>query len=103
SRGGAGEGEAVLPADAELPRVLVQIPIYNEPMVVERAVLSAGRLDWPRDRLKIPLSADSDDLTSDIAAHAIACLRKEGIDADHVRRANRSGFKAGALAAGMAL
>jgi cellulose synthase/poly-beta-1,6-N-acetylglucosamine synthase-like glycosyltransferase len=102
-RSGSGESDAVLPADDELPRVLVQIPIYNEPMVVERAVLSAGRLDWLRDRLKIQLLDDSDDLTPDIAAHAIARLRKEGIDADHVRRADRSGFKAGALAAGMAL
>src|SRR4029077_19919034 len=72
-------------------------------MVVDRAVTMAGRLHWPRDRLKIQLLDDSTDLTSDIAAHAIARLRKEGIDADHVRRADRGGFKAGALAAGMAL
>jgi cellulose synthase/poly-beta-1,6-N-acetylglucosamine synthase-like glycosyltransferase len=88
---------------AELPRVLVQIPIYNEPMVVERAVTAAGSLDWPRDLLKIQLLDDSTDLTSDIAVHAIARLRKDGIDADHVRRTDRTGFKAGALAAGMAL
>jgi len=87
----------------ELPRVLVQIPIYNEPMVVERAVMAAGNLDWPRDLLKIQLLDDSTDLTSDIAVHAIARLRKDGIDADHVRRTDRTGFKAGALAAGMAL
>lgn len=87
----------------ELPRVLVQIPIYNEPMVVERAVMAAGSLDWPRELLKIQLLDDSTDLTSDIAVHAIARLRKDGVDADHVRRADRTGFKAGALAAGMAL
>jgi cellulose synthase/poly-beta-1,6-N-acetylglucosamine synthase-like glycosyltransferase len=88
---------------ADLPRVLVQIPIYNEPMVVERAVMAAGSLDWPRELLKIQLLDDSTDLTSDIAVHAIARLRKDGVDADHVRRADRAGFKAGALAAGMAL
>lgn len=87
----------------ELPRVLVQIPIYNEPMVVERAVRAAGALDWPHDRLKIQILDDSTDLTSDIAQHAVARLRREGIDADHIRRRDRSGFKAGALAAGMAL
>lgn len=90
-----------LPED--LPRVLVQIPVYNEPVVVERAVKAAGALDWPRDRLKIQLLDDSTDLTSDIAHHAIARLQKQGIDAEHVRRRSRSGFKAGALAAGMAL
>jgi cellulose synthase/poly-beta-1,6-N-acetylglucosamine synthase-like glycosyltransferase len=88
---------------AELPRVLLQIPIYNEPMVVERAVMAAGNLDWPRDLLKIQLLDDSTDLTSDIAVHAIARLRRDGVDADHVRRTDRTGFKAGALAAGMAL
>lgn len=92
-----------LPAEAELPRVLVQIPVYNEPMVVERALGAAAALDWPRDRLKIQLLDDSTDLTSDIARHAVARLRKDGVDADHVRRKDRAGFKAGALAAGMAL
>jgi cellulose synthase/poly-beta-1,6-N-acetylglucosamine synthase-like glycosyltransferase len=97
----AAEAAPSLPDD--LPHVLVQIPIYNEPMVVERAVTAAGRLDWPRERLKIQLLDDSTDLTSDIAVHAVARLRKEGVDIDHVRRVDRTGFKAGALAAGMAL
>ena len=97
----ADQATPALPA--ELPRVLVQIPVYNEPMVVERAVMAAGNLDWPRELLKIQLLDDSTDLTSDIAVHAIARLRKDGVDADHVRRADRTGFKAGALAAGMAL
>jgi len=87
---------------AELPSVLVQIPVFNEPAVVERALDSAGALDWPRDRLKIQLLDDSTDLTSDIAVHAIARLGREGHDVEHVRRADRAGFKAGALAAGMA-
>ncbi len=96
----AAEPDA-LPDD--LPRVLVQLPVYNEPTVVERALASAGLLDWPRDRLKIQLLDDSTDLTSDIAVHAVARLRKDGIQVDHVRRSDRTGFKAGALAAGMAL
>jgi cellulose synthase/poly-beta-1,6-N-acetylglucosamine synthase-like glycosyltransferase len=91
----------VLPSD--LPRVLVQIPVYNEPAVVERALVAAAALDWPRDRLKIQLLDDSTDLTSDIAVHVVARLRREGVDVDHVRRSDRSGFKAGALEAGMAL
>src|SRR5260370_22945122 len=72
-------------------------------MVVERAVMAAGNLDWPRELLKIQLLDDSTDLTSDIAVHAVARLRKDGVDADHVRRTDRIGFKAGALAAGIAL
>ncbi len=95
------ETPAELPSD--LPRVLVQIPVYNEPAVVERAVTAAAALDWPRDRLTIQLLDDSTDLTTEIAAHVVARLRRDGVDVDHVRRADRSGFKAGALAAGMAL
>ena len=89
--------------EADLPRVLVQIPVYNEPLVVERALQSAGGLDWPRDRLTIQLLDDSTDITSEIAVHAVARLRQQGIDAEHIRRVDRSGFKAGALEAGMAL
>lgn len=87
----------------DLPRVLIQIPVYNEPLVVERVMAAAGALDWPRDRLTIQLLDDSTDITSDIAIHAVARLRKDGVDAHHVRRADRGGFKAGALAAGLAL
>lgn len=95
------EPRPALPSD--LPRVLVQIPVYNEPAVVERALVAAAALDWPRDRLKVQLLDDSTDLTSDIAVHVVARLRREGVDVDHVRRSDRSGFKAGALEAGMAL
>jgi cellulose synthase/poly-beta-1,6-N-acetylglucosamine synthase-like glycosyltransferase len=101
---------ASLPADrdplpalpADLPRVLVQIPVFNEPAVVERALVAAAALDWPRDRLKIQLLDDSTDLTSDIARHVVARLRREGIDIDQLQRTDRSGFKAGALEQGMA-
>ncbi len=87
----------------ELPRVLVQVPVYNEALVVERSMAAMGALDWPRDRLTIQLLDDSNDITSDIAAHAVARLRRDGIDAHHVRRTDRGGFKAGALAAGLLL
>ena len=96
------ENEAPAPA-SDLPRVLVQIPVYNEPLVVERALVAAAALDWPSDRLTIQLLDDSTDITSDIAVHATARLRRDGKDVVHVRRTDRSGFKAGALAAGMAL
>src|SRR5206468_8840081 len=43
----APHDQATPPLPAELPLVLVQIPIYNEPAVVERAVVAAGALDWP--------------------------------------------------------
>jgi cellulose synthase/poly-beta-1,6-N-acetylglucosamine synthase-like glycosyltransferase len=95
--------ELAPPLPADLPRVLVQIPVYNEPAVVERGLMAAASLEWPREKFTVQLLDDSTDLTSDIAVHAIARLRRQGIDVAHVRRSDRTGFKAGALAAGMAL
>ncbi len=83
-----------------LPRVTVQLPVYNEANVVERLIDAASRLDYPRDRLEIQLLDDSDDATVEIAARTIARWRACGVDVRHVRRGTRSGFKAGALAHG---
>ena len=98
------------PADAglpglpdELPRVLVQVPVYNEPLVIDRVLDAAAGLAWPRDKLAIQLLDDSTDITSDIAVHAVARLKRDGVDVAHVRRDDRSGFKAGALAEGLKL
>ncbi len=100
---GASDAAAPPIPEAALPRVLVQIPVYNEGPVVENAMRCAAALDWPRDRLTIQLLDDSDDQTAVIAAEVIADLRAQGTDAVHVRRQDRSGFKAAACEAGLAL
>ena len=33
--------------DDQLPHVLLQIPVYNEPLVTEQALRCAAQLDWP--------------------------------------------------------
>src|SRR5438128_1592889 len=38
---------------ALLPRVTVQLPIYNEEFVVDRLVEAVCRLDYPKDKLDI--------------------------------------------------
>ena len=85
----------------EEPLVCVQIPVYNERYVADRVIDAVCAIEWPRDRFEVQVLDDSDDDTGDIAAARIARWRRRGIDIQHVRRANRSGFKAGALAAGM--
>lgn len=84
------------------PIVCVQLPLYNEPAVAARVIAAASALDWPRDGLEIQVLDDSTDETADICAAAVAALRARGLDARHLRRANRAGFKAGALAHGLA-
>ncbi len=83
---------------ADPPAVTVQLPIYNERLVVPRLLRAAAALDYPPDRLQIQVIDDSDDDTADLAADLVAAYRRDGLDMVHVRRANRHGFKAGALA-----
>jgi len=93
---------AAPPPVRDWPSVVVQLPIYNERHVVTRLLDAAARLDYPRDRLCIQLLDDSTDDTSAIAAAHIAALRQAGLSIDHIRRPQRTGYKAGALAHGLA-
>ena len=92
---------AFLP-EADLPHVLLQIPLYNEHEIGIGAMDSAAALDWPRDRLHIQMLDDSTDETSEMIARAAADLQSRGVLVEHRRRTVRSGFKAGALAEGLA-
>ena len=85
------------------PRVCVQVPIYNERYVVDRVLDAVCALDWPRERLEIQVLDDSDDDTVSIVARRMLHWRRRGVNVTQVRRASRDGFKAGALANGMAL
>jgi cellulose synthase/poly-beta-1,6-N-acetylglucosamine synthase-like glycosyltransferase len=84
-----------------LPKVSVQLPIYNERFVVERLIDSAVSLKYPKDRLQIQVIDDSDDETSKVAAARVSRFQAQGIEIEHVRRSNRLGYKAGALAAAL--
>jgi len=93
-----------LPPDADRqawPTVTVQLPLYNERYVARRAVDACAALDYPRDRLELQVLDDSTDDTAEIAAEAVARWRRRGLDAVHVRRPRRDGYKAGALANGL--
>ena len=91
-----------LPAEPEVwPVVTVQLPVFNERYVVKRLLEAAASLDYPRDRLEIQLLDDSTDETVAIAARAIEELRSRGLDATHLQRPAREGYKAGALQYGL--
>ncbi len=84
-----------------LPRLTVQVPLYNELYVATRAIDAVAALDWPKDRLDIQILDDSTDETSTLAADAVSAWRARGVDIVHIRRPERTGYKAGALAAGL--
>ncbi|OON70214.1 cellulose synthase family protein [Hymenobacter sp. CRA2] len=91
-----------LPADTQRwPRVTVQLPVYNELNVVERIIDAAAALDYPAGRLQIQVLDDSTDESVALAAARVAWHRAQGLDIEHVRRPDRQGFKAGALAHGL--
>jgi len=90
-----------LPADGELPHVVVQIPSFNEGRVLRRGVESAAGLDWPQGKLHIQVLDDSTDETAEMARTVCAEMSAKGVDVVCLQRADRRGFKAGALHEGM--
>jgi len=84
-----------------LPRVTIQLPIYNEVYVVERLLEAVAAIDYPPELTEIQVLDDSTDETRDVAQRLIARYRERGLDIVHRTRTDRQGFKAGALQAGM--
>ncbi len=85
----------------ELPRVTIQLPMYNEQFVARRVIEGACRIDYPRDRLEIQVLDDSTDETVQIARETVDRMRAAGHDVVYLHRENREGYKAGALAEGL--
>ena len=85
----------------ELPRVTVQLPIFNEQYVVERLLDSICKLNYPRERLDIQVLDDSTDETAEVARGLVERYAALGNPISYHHRTNREGYKAGALAEGM--
>ena len=85
----------------DLPRVTVQLPIFNEQYVVDRLLDSICKLDYPREKLDIQLLDDSTDETVEVARGLVERYAAMGYPVTYHHRTNREGFKAGALAEGL--
>lgn len=83
------------------PVVTVQLPIYNEQHVVERLIAAVAALDYPWESLQIQVLDDSTDETMAVAQQAVARYARMGVPIEYLHRAQRVGFKAGALAEGL--
>lgn len=112
------EGARVLPADADpdsLPHVTIQLPLYNEATVLARLLEETAKMAYPRSKLEIQVLDDSTDESRQMARAKVESLRKdppalpEGTRADwggpldmvYIHRVDRTGYKAGALDAGL--
>ena len=86
---------------SDLPRVTIQLPMFNERYVIERLIDAVCEIRYPREKLQIQVLDDSIDETQKIAADAVARKREQGFDIVYIHRDDRTGFKAGALEAGL--
>ena len=64
----------------DLPRVTVQLPIFNEQYVVERLLDAVSKLKYPPEKLDIQVLDDSTDETREVARAAAERLRARGVD-----------------------
>lgn len=85
----------------QLPRVTIQLPLFNEANVSKRIIAAACKIDYPRDLLQIQVLDDSTDQSRHIAREAAEHWQAQGVDIQYIHRTNRQGYKAGALAAAM--
>jgi cellulose synthase/poly-beta-1,6-N-acetylglucosamine synthase-like glycosyltransferase len=97
------ENRTTAPAQyfSELPRITVQLPIFNEQFVVERLLEAVSRLDYPLDKLDVQVLDDSTDETIAVARGLVNHYATGGFPVTYHHRTNRHGFKAGALAEGL--
>ncbi len=86
---------------ADLPRVTVQLPIFNEQYVVDRLLQAICRLEYPREKLDIQLLDDSTDETVEVARGLVEHYAAQGHPVRYIHRTNREGYKAGALHEGL--
>ncbi|WZZ75432.1 hypothetical protein YC2023_086802 [Brassica napus] len=80
------------------PKVLVQIPMYNEKEVFQISIAAVCSLLWPASRLVIQVVDDSTDpVVREGVDIEIAKWQSQGINIRCERRDNRNGYKAGAM------
>ncbi|WP_051670781.1 glycosyltransferase [Bryobacter aggregatus] len=86
----------------QLPKVTIQLPLFNERFVVERLLESASRVRYPEGLLQIQVLDDSTDDTAPFTKELVDSYIERGFNMEYRHRSNRQGYKAGALQAGLA-
>lgn len=87
--------------DRDLPRVTIQLPLYNERYVVERLIEETSKMDYPKHLLQIQVLDDSTDDTHAFTERLVGEYAAQGVPIEYIHRTNRHGYKAGALDNGL--
>jgi len=74
----------------ELPRVTVQLPLFNEQFVAERLLNAICRLKYPVDKLDIQVLDDSTDETQAVARRLVEHYADCGFSISYQHRTNRA-------------
>ena len=85
----------------EVPFVTIQLPVFNEMYVMDRLLDNIALMDYPKDKLEIQVLDDSTDETLETTRQHVNKIKETGLDIKHITRTDRTGFKAGALKAGL--
>lgn len=88
-------------SESDLPRVTIQLPLFNEMYVVDRLLESVAALRYPADKLQIQVLDDSTDETQTICRAKVEELKQRHLQIDYIHRCDRKGYKAGALSHGL--
>ncbi len=96
-----GQAPLPMPELEVLPRVTVQLPIFNEMYVADRLIDAVCEMDYPRELFEIQVLDDSTDETTEIAELAVRRHALRGFNIRYLHRVDRTGYKAGALEAGL--
>lgn len=86
---------------SSLPKVTIQLPLYNEKEVVERLLQNISKIDYPRQELEIQVLDDSTDESASLTENLVKQLQEEGLNIRYLPRSHRKDYKAGALREGL--
>lgn len=87
--------------ESRFPKVVTQLPMYNEKSVASRVIEAVAAIDYPRSRHEIQVLDDSTDETIGFVDDTVRRLKEQGINISVIRRTDRTGYKAGALQNGL--
>lgn len=97
----SGVKQEIYEMPEEFPDVTIQLPIFNEMYVVERLIRSVTQITYPIEKLEIQVLDDSTDETSELSRKLVEEYKRLGYNIKFIHRTDRSGYKAGALKAGL--
>ena len=75
-----------------LPKITIQLPLYNELYVVERLLECISKIEYPKNKLQIQVLDDSTDESLELSKRLVLKHQKNKIPVELITRKDRKGF-----------